>query len=120
MGCFVIMTLEGRLCKADRGIKAGRWEALYASARPDSRSLKLDIMADRISEKFSLLIREAWFVSFGLDLVFYGMLALLVAGELSYLLDIGIYTTLICFLLYYFFGISLTLSLTWFLTPCQQ
>jgi hypothetical protein len=39
------------------------------------------------------------------------MLALLVAGDLSYLLDIGIYTTLICFLLYYFFGISSTLNL---------
>jgi hypothetical protein len=68
-------------------------------------------MADTPSEKLSFLILETEFICLGLDLVFYGMLTLLVAGDLSYLLDIGIYTTLICFLLYYFFGISFTFDL---------
>ena len=78
---------------------------LHALARPDNRSLNLDIMANTPSEKLSFFIREAEFVVLGLDLMFYGMLALLLAGDVSYLLDIGVYTTLICFLLYYFFGI---------------
>jgi hypothetical protein len=76
-----------------------------------SRPLKLDIMADTSSEKLSFLILETEFVSLGLGLVFYGMLALLVAGDVSYHRDIGIYTTLICFLLYYFSGTSPTLNL---------
>jgi hypothetical protein len=115
----VNVTFEGGIYKADRGIKSERWEALYASAQPDNRSLKLDIiMADTPSKKLSLLIREANFVTLGLELVFYGMLALIVAGEFSYLLVLGIYTTLICFLLYYFFGISFTVSLTQSLTAC--
>ena len=89
---------------------------LHALAWPNSRSLKLNIMADTSSEKLSFLIREASFVTLGLDLVFYGMLALVVAGEFSYLLDLGIHATLICFLLYHFFGISFTLSSTQSLT----
>jgi hypothetical protein len=74
-------------------------------------SLKPDIMADTPSDKFSFLVMEANFVAFGLELVFHGILAVLFSGEFSYLLDIGIYTTLICFLLYYFFGISSTFHL---------
>jgi hypothetical protein len=61
-------------------------------------------MADTPSEKLSFL--EANFVAFGLELVFHGILAVLFIGEFSYLVDTGIYTTLICFLLYYFFGIA--------------
>ena len=71
-----------RLCKADRGIKGGRWEALYASTGLDSCSLKLDSMADIHSETLSFLLREAEFVSLSIGLVFYGMLALMVAGDL--------------------------------------
>jgi hypothetical protein len=77
-------------------------------------------MADTPSETSTFLNLEAGFVSLGLNLVFYGMLALGNAGDASYPLDIGIYTTLICFLLYYFFGISSTLNLTWSLTASQQ
>jgi hypothetical protein len=63
-------------------------------------------MADIQSEKLPLLNLEANFVALGLQLVFHGILAVPFIAELSYLLDIGIYTTLICFLLYYFFGIT--------------
>jgi hypothetical protein len=63
-------------------------------------------MADTPSDKSSFLIREANFVVLGLQILFYGTLAVLFIGEFSYLLDIGIYATLICFLLYYFFGIA--------------
>jgi hypothetical protein len=60
-------------------------------------------MADTPSEQ---LVLETHFVVLGLELLFHGILTVLVIGEFSYLLDIGIYTTLICFLIYYFFGIS--------------
>jgi hypothetical protein len=63
-------------------------------------------MADTPSDKLSFLVMEANFVAFGLGLVFHGILAVLFSGEFTYLLDIGIYTTLICFLLSYFFGIT--------------
>jgi hypothetical protein len=102
----VFPALERRLCNAGKGIKGERWEVLHALARPDSCPFKLDIMADISSEKLSFLILETEFVSLGLNLIFYGMLALLVTGDVSYLPDIGIYTTIICFLFYYFFGIS--------------
>jgi hypothetical protein len=91
-----------------------------ALAQPDRCSLKLKIMADTQFEKLSFLTRQTEFVVLGLDLLFYGMLALVVAGDFSCLLDIGIYTTLICFLLYYFFGICFHLSLTVSLTASQQ
>jgi hypothetical protein len=42
-------------------------------------------MADTLSEKSSFVTLQANFVGFGLDLVFYGMIALLVAGDFSYL-----------------------------------
>ena len=77
-------------------------------------------MADTPSGTLAVLTRQSDFVVLGLDLVFYGMLALVVAREFSYLLDLGIYTTLICFLLYYFFGISFILSLTRSLSTSQQ
>ena len=69
-------------------------EVFHASARSDSLSVKLDIMADTPSSNLSFLIREAEFVCLGLDLVFYGTLAFVVARDLSYLLNPGIYTTL--------------------------
>jgi hypothetical protein len=116
----MIVTLDGRLCKADRSIKGERWAALHASARPDNCSLELDIMADIPSSEKSFLIREAEFVAHGLALMFYGILALLATGEFSYVSDIGIYTTLIGFLIYYFFGISFILSLTQSLTASQH
>jgi hypothetical protein len=69
-------------------------------------------MAETPSAKLSFLIRQTELVALGLERVFYGMLSSVFAGLFSHPHDKGIYTTLICFLLYYFFGISLTLSLT--------
>jgi hypothetical protein len=114
----ILYYFHGGLCKADIGIKGERWDVLHALVQPDSNFLKLDLMADTLPKKLSLVL-ETNFVVLGLDLVFYGMLALLVVGVLSYLLNIGIYTILICFLLYYFFGISFTSSLTHSLTTSQ-
>jgi hypothetical protein len=50
-------------------------------------------------------ILQAQFLSFGLGLVFYGTVAFLVAGDCSHHFDVGVYTTLVCFLIYYFFSI---------------
>jgi hypothetical protein len=67
----------GRLCKAHRGIKGERCDVLHVLVQPDSESLKLDFMADTLPEHL-LLVLETNFVALGLDLVFYGKLALLV------------------------------------------
>jgi hypothetical protein len=75
-------------------------------------------MADALSEKVSSLFRQANFVGHGLSLVAYGRIVFFVA---RFLLkdpsDIGIYTTLICLLLYYVFGISFTINLIQSLMP---
>jgi hypothetical protein len=47
------------------------------------RSFQLDIMADMLSEKLSFLLREAHFMTLCLDLVLYGMFALLAAEDRS-------------------------------------
>jgi hypothetical protein len=96
-------------CNRYTGIKGEGLKVLHASTQPDNHSIKLlNIMVDVSFEKMSFLLRQANFVGLGLCLVLYGRLAFLVVGDFSYLRGVGIYTTLIGFLLYYVFG---TLSL---------
>jgi hypothetical protein len=61
-------------------------------------------MADAQAQETSFLTRQANFVQIGLDLVFYGKIASLVAMDSVYFFDVGIYTTLVGFLLYYVFS----------------
>jgi hypothetical protein len=63
-------------------------------------------MADTPSEQFSFGLLETRFVVLVPELLFHGIIVVLCIGEFSYSPDIGIYTTLIGFLLYYFFGIA--------------
>jgi hypothetical protein len=62
-------------------------------------------MADSVSEDQLFLIRQSYFVSFDLSLVFHGKPAAS-QNVLSETCHEGMYTMLICFLLYFFCTIS--------------